>query len=173
MRTVTLKIRTRIDFPIHSGTQPSPEIRANPSDPSSRCRGLFQVIAKMRSVSVHSVTRCKLFASLALFSSSLFSSHGPFIVPRAKLVYRCNGFHSVLLQSQPTQPIPTIVCFCFLCCTSDAGSIQHMFHIFWWSVGSMVNTIPILQVCSDVVLLKAGSGFVPASAQFFGVRTFD
>ena len=36
----------------------------------------------------------------------------------------------------------------------------------------MVSRMPILQTCNVVVVLKAETGFVPTSAQFFAVSTF-
>ena len=98
-------------------TQPNPEIRAYPSDLSSRCRGLFQIIAKVRSFGVHLVTRCTLLASLLLLSllpsCEMCSTLPPF-----------QWFRSALHSFRCAQPNLTLVCFLFLFCTSDVGSIQ-------------------------------------------------
>ena len=40
------------------------------------------------------------------------------------------------------------------------------------SVGFTVSRIPMLQMCSAVVVLKTETGFVPASAHLFAVKTF-
>ena len=63
----------------------------------------LQVIAKVRSVSVHSVIRCTLLASL-------LSCHGPFFVRSAQLFHRSNGFLQLLHPSPCSQPILTLVC---------------------------------------------------------------
>ena len=59
--------------PARVPTQPSPEICA-PSPTrfvTAPCRGLLEVIVKVRPVSVHAVTRCTLLASLLFFFSLL------------------------------------------------------------------------------------------------------
>ena len=100
---------------------PSLQIRAHhrSPDPSSRRfsgRGLFQAIAKVRPVSVHSVTRCHIaclcFSSSSLVHRSKCSTLPPF-----------QWFRSILHQSQTTEPIPTIFCFS-LFGTYGAGSFQ-------------------------------------------------
>ena len=86
------------------------------------------------------------------FSSSLFSSHDP----RANLVYSCQGFHSVLHLSQPSQPFPTILSVLPVVHIPALARLIHNISpiISWWSMGSMVSTIRILQICNAVVVLK-------------------
>ena len=87
------------------GAQPSPEICAYPYTARSWA---LQVVAKVRSVGVYSVTRCTLLASLPLSLSLLH--HGPFIVRSAQLLHRPNGFIQLLHPSRCSQPDVTIVC---------------------------------------------------------------
>ena len=145
-------------------TQPSPEIRAYPADPSSRCRGLFQEITKVRS---EMFTR--VLVDVCFSSSSLFlSRHGPCVVRSAQLFHRPNCFIQHLHPSRCSQPILTIVCFFFLFCTSDVSSIPQKSHhlVMESGIRGQQNTNPAnFQCCCN-------SGFVPTSAQFFAVSTF-
>ena len=106
-----LSNQTRAFFPVilvyqhsltmrfHPGLLPSPEGRAHrhSQDSSSRrisCRGIVQVIAKMPT-SHCSQCNSMHVACLSCSSSSVFSRHGPFTVPIAKIVCRCNKLQSV------------------------------------------------------------------------------
>ena len=143
---VILVYQHSLTMRLHPGLLPSPEGRAHrhSQDSSSRrfsCRGLVQVIAKMPTSHCSQCCNSMHVACLSCSSSSLFSRHGPFTVPVAKVVCRCNKLQSVL---HPTQPIPTVVSILsVLQILAPARSICNMVPIILcWSVGSMVSRKP-------------------------------
>ena len=109
----------------------------------------------MRPVSVHTVTRCTLLASLLLCSVSLFfSRHGPSIVRSAQLVHRSNGYTQFCTRLD----IRT---------NYDSGLFLSDLHSRRWLdstdvpsscsgvvVACMVSRRPILHICHAVVVLK-------------------
>ena len=114
---------TRVPTQLDDALQPSALANSRGTCVPSLSR--FVIASMFRSsVSVHSVARCTLLASLSLLS--LFFRHRPLIVPSAKLVYRCTRFGSVVHLSQPTQPFPTkcLRSFCFT--HLGAGLIHNM-----------------------------------------------
>ena len=134
-------------------TQPSPEIRAHPSDPPSRCRGLFKASKKCDQSMF-----TRLLVARCLFPFLSLSRLGPFIV-------RSNGYIQLLHPSRCSQPVMTIVC------TSDVGSFQQLCDPSYINVTeSGIHPNPAnLQCCSST---EAETGFVPTSAQFFAEGTF-
>ena len=148
-------------------TQPSPEIRAYPSDPSSRCCGLFKQSQKVRSVSVYSVTRCTLLASL--------SRHGPSIGEKCSTLPPFQWFHSIFA------PVPMFTSNSDTCLflfsvlhlrrrldSTIVRSLVH--HVVACGIHGQWNTNPAnLQSCCST---EAETGSVPTSAQFFAESTF-
>ena len=130
---------------------------------------LSRVISKLTSKSVHDVTKLHMACS---FFSSLFSRHGPFIVPGGQLFHRSNGFTQFCTRLDGPQPISTNVCFC-LFCTSGASSVQQMFHHLVVECGiPTVSKIPILQICNAVVVLKQSLASFQHLHKFVAVRNF-
>ena len=112
----------------------------------------LQVIFKVRSVSVHSVTRCTWLASLLRFSLS--SRNGPFIVRSTRLFYRPSGFTKLLHPSRGSQPIQTSVCSCF-CSASPTSSRFNSYCVVPWHIcGGVWDPWPIeYQSCKLATLL--------------------
>ena len=152
--------RTRVPTQFNNALQ-NQALLPSPESVSFR---LVQVIAKIRTVSVHSVTLCVWLAFRSLLlssSSSLFMVHWSCQEP--KLVYLCQWFHSMLHTSSPTQPFPTIVPFL------DVSSIPMRAHdmsptILWRNVGSTVRRMSILQKLQCCCSTEVETGFVPTSA---------
>ena len=165
---VALKVRSHTRVP----TQPRPGRCANHRPPNSSSRPVVGSFSN-RQGATNQCSRCySLHMACFSFSSSLFFSlHGPFNVRSAQLFHRSSGFTQLLLPSGWSQPVLTLVCFCFLFWISDVASIQQMSHHLVVECGTMVSRISILQTCNDVVVLKQSL----ASFQhlhIFDVRTF-
>ena len=128
------------------------------------CRGLCQVIAKMRPFSVQSVNWCTLFASVYIL---VFSRHGPFIVRSGQLFRRAKGF---TLFSTRLSPSTKIVCFLLFYTPSD-GSIQQVSHhlVVECGIHGQQKTNPAhLQCCCST---GPETGFYQKSARFVAAKT--
>ena len=132
------------------------------------CRGLFQVIVKVRPSSVHAVTRCTLLASLLFFFLSspvvvysscqvLNSSTVPYFTQFCTRVAVHNLLRQVSVSVYFAHPAPA---------RFNRGPITLL-----WSVGSMVSRVPILQIL-QCCTTEAETGLVPTSAQNFRGRNF-
>ena len=146
---------------------PSPEGRAcrHSPDSSSRripCRGLVQVIARIRSVNVHSATRCTLLASLSLLLSSPVMVHSSCQVPPLQRV-------TLSFAPASTNTTTSEKCRHYLCFTHpDANSLdsQHVSHhlVVACGIHGMQNTNPANVQCSCGT--QAETRFHLTSAQF-------
>ena len=126
----------------------------------------LQVIAKVRSANVHSLTRSALLASLLL----PLSRHGPYIVRRAQLFHRRNGFIQLVHPSRCSQPILTEASLCL--CT--ATTLQ------FCRIGFLLSMDPTLHYkrTRDRISVESSrrqkyrTDFIPTSAQFFAASAF-
>ena len=102
---------------------------------------------------------------LALVFFSCNCCHYPFIVRSAQTRPPFTGFTQLAHPSRCSRSTLTTVCFCARASprvsvfTSGLQSRHQIHHrlvtfILWWSVGSTVSRIPILQTCNVVVILK-------------------
>ena len=112
-------------------------------------------------------SQCSRYYSLQMACFSFFF----FFVPSGQLFHRSNGFTQFCIRldvHNQFRQLSVSVCFAH----QASALFNRCFIILWWSVGSMVSKIPILQICNAVVVLEAETGFVPTSAQLFAVRNF-
>ena len=103
-----------------------------------------------RNGSVHSVTRCTLLASPSLLLSSPVIVHSSCQVLNSSTVPRASLSYALVSMFTINSDI-----FCFFCFAHPSPARSNRCPIIlWWSVGSMVSRIPILQMRTAVVGVK-------------------